>query len=649
VLKLGKKKAIALVSAPWPLFNRPSIQLGTLTAFLRKNLPSVPVFSHHLYLDVAQKLGYERYRDISETKWLAAESVYASLLYPEQFDDIEKAWWRTRTSEGPALFPPGRDFQWLCRQVEEATRRSLERLDWNACSLAGFSISFGQLTGTLYLIQQLRKVAPHLNTVVGGSSCSDKMGESLLQTFPEIDFVVQGEGELPLLHLARSLNQEDSVPRELASQGILCRQRSTLTQRSEIMQISSLDDLPFPDFADYFELLDHFPPEKRFFPKIPMEISRGCWWRKRSSAGKQSGCAFCNLNLQWQGYRSKTRDRIISEVNLLSEKYQSLAISFMDNLLPPQGLEDLFSRMALSEKDFQLFAEIRAATPASVLTAMGAAGIESVQVGVEALSTTLLRKLNKGTSAITNLQIMRDCETPGLPSLTGNLILHFPSSDEHDVAETLAALAFVLPFRPLKPATFWLGFESPVFRNPTDYGIRKRGNHPHYKRLFPPKILKNLTLMMQDYSGQKRYQRQLWKKVEEQVHHWQKQYHELHESSGSGPILSYLDGKTFMIIRQRRLSQDVLNHRLNGTSRRIYLFCQDHRSIRGILQRFPELQEDRLVPFLRMMVSKHLMFCEGDRYLSLAVPARATLFRKRQEFPSQDLRHPANEALHTGA
>ncbi|MEJ2025311.1 MAG: hypothetical protein P8Y00_09920, partial [Deltaproteobacteria bacterium] len=163
------------------------------------------------------------------------------------------------------------------------------------------------------------------------------------------------------------------------------------------------------------------------------------------------------------------------------------------------------------------------------------------------------------------------------------------------------------------------------------------------------KILKNLTLMMQDYSGQKRYQRQLWKKVENQVQHWQTQYHDLHESSGSGPILSYLDGKTFMIIRQRRLSQDDLNHRLNVTSRKIYLFCQAHRSISAILERFPGLQEDRLLPFLRMMVAKNLMFREGDRYLSLAVPARATLFRKRQEFPAQDSRHPANKALHTGA
>lgn len=620
MLKLGKQETIALVSAPWPLFNRPSIQLGSLKAFLRKNLPSIPVLTQYLYLDVAESLGYELYRNISERNWLA-ESVYGALLYPEQFDAIEKSWWHAASAS--SLFPPGRGLQWLCRKVEAATHRSLERLDWDTCRLAGFSICFGQLTSSLYLIRHLKRHASHTKVVVGGSSCAGQMGESLLKTFPEIDFVVQGEGELPLAHLAESLVQRDSNFDPSSIEGILTQESSGTLPNGRMTQVSSLDDLPIPDYDDYFAVLRNMPPERHFFPKIPMEISRGCWWRKKSPAGKRSGCAFCNLNLQWDGYRSKTRARIVSEVNTLSTKHQSLAISFMDNLLPAKGLDELFTDMAASGKDFQLFAEIRATTPAPVLAAMGAAGIETVQVGVEALSTSLLKKLNKGTTAITNLQIMRDCETPGLPNLTGNLILHFPSSDEQDVTETLATLAFALPFRPLKSAAFWLGYESPVFQNPKAYGIRKRGNHSSYKRLFPAAVLRNLTLMMQDYSGQKRYQRRIWKSVEEQLRHWQGTYNELHRSPGSGPILSYRDGREFMIIRERRPGRDDITHRLTGTSRRIYLFCQAHRSIRAILAQFSRLQEDRLLPFLKMMVGKRLMFNEGDQYLSLAVPSRA--------------------------
>ncbi len=621
MLKLGNKQAIALVSAPWPLFNRPSIQLGSLKAFLRKDLPAIPVLAHHLYLDIAESLGYELYRNISERNWLA-ESVYGALLYPEQFNTIERSWWRS--SFASSLFPSGRNFQWLCREVEKVTHRSMNCLDWSTCFLAGFSICFGQLTSSLYLIRHLKGLAPHVKIVVGGPSCAGDMGESLLETFPEIDFVAQGEGELPLARLACSLKQGYSNPDQSSFEGVLARGSSGSSRQGRMVQVPSLDDLPIPDYDDYFQMLRRLPPEKRFFPKIPMEISRGCWWRKKSPVGEQSGCAFCNLNLQWDGYRSKTRARVVSELHTLSAKHQSLALSFMDNLLPAKGLEELFTEIAACGRQFQLFAEIRATTPAPVLAAMGAAGTETVQVGVEALSTSLLKKLNKGTTAIQNLQIMRDCETPGLPNLTGNLIMHFPSSDEQDVAETLANLAFASPFRPLKPAAFWLGYESPVFRNPRAYGIRKRGNHPFYKRFFPGPVVRNLTLMMQDYSGQKRYQRRIWKRVEEEVHHWQETYEKLHRSPGSGPILSFLDGKKFMIIRQRHPGQDDMTHRLTGTSRAIYLFCQAHRSLRAILAHFSPLQEDKFLPFLKMMVAKRLMFNEGDRYLSLAVPARHT-------------------------
>ena len=58
-----------------------------------------------------------------------------------------------------------------------------------------------------------------------------------------------------------------------------------------------------------------------------------------------------------------------------------------------------------------------------------------MQIGIEALSSRLLKKLHKGTSAIQNLEIMKNCEALEIRSVS-NLILQFPASDEQDVAET---------------------------------------------------------------------------------------------------------------------------------------------------------------------------------------------------------------------
>jgi len=71
---------------------------------------------------------------------------------------------------------------------------------------------------------------------------------------------------------------------------------------------------------------------------------------------------------------------------------------------------DIFAGLSTLSKDFSLFAEIRATTPRHILEAMQVAGTHEVQIGIEALSTRLLKKLNKGTTAIQNLEIMKHCE-----------------------------------------------------------------------------------------------------------------------------------------------------------------------------------------------------------------------------------------------
>jgi hypothetical protein len=200
-----------------------------------------------------------------------------------------------------------------------------------------------------------------------------------------------------------------------------------------------------------------------------------------------------------------------------------------------------------------------------------------VQVGIEALSTRLLRKLNKGTTAIQNMEIMKTCEASDLPRLTSNLITRFPGSDGDDVKETLGNLQYAFPFRPLKATPFWLGYGSPVWLDPGAYGIRKVRNHPYYANLFPAEILRPLTLMIQGYQGGVKEQERLWHPVRQAVETWEKTYKALHRTAASGPILSYQDGGDFLIIRERRDGQDGMTHRLRGTSRKIYLFCEENR------------------------------------------------------------------------
>src|SRR5210317_518059 len=81
-------RKIALISTPWPLYSRPSIQLGTLKAFLQARIPDLKIDAFHFYLSVAETIGYRLYHEISQRSWLA-ESMYAALLYPERIKQVE--------------------------------------------------------------------------------------------------------------------------------------------------------------------------------------------------------------------------------------------------------------------------------------------------------------------------------------------------------------------------------------------------------------------------------------------------------------------------------------------------------------------------------------------------------------------------------
>lgn len=618
-------KSVVFLSTPWPIFSRPSIQLGTLKSYLKSQFPELQIVAHHFYLKLAETIGYKLYHAISERTWLA-ETVYAALLYPERLESIKKLF--IKEARGKSLLRDV-DFKDMTKRVAKVTDDFINNENWNKFGLAGFSICLCQLTSSLYFIRRIKRKFSALPIVVGGAMFTGGSAKNLLKVFPEIDFVIIGEGELPLSQLIRNLKDSQKIADIPLIPGIVTAKKMNIENRVGFSQIKDLEDIPIPDYDDYFNLLKSFKPDKAFFPTLPTEISRGCWWKGASieremnsgDGDKKSGCAFCNLNLQWEGYRSKNAKQVTAEIDYLTSKYKNLSIAFMDNLIPLKASKDIFTRLGELKKDLRIFCEIRAVTPKRVLEDMKSAGVSEVQIGIEALSTRLLKKLNKGTTAIQNLEIMKNCEELGIVN-NSNLILNFPGSDSEDVKETLENLKFAMSFRPMKVVHFWLGLESPAWQNPKDFGIKAVFNHPNYATLFPPKIYRQMVFMIQAYRGDLGYQRKLWQPVKKKVREWKKVYDEIHHGHIHSPVLSYRDGREFLIITQRHLMADPLNHRLEGMSREIYLFCGQHRSLKRILQQIPKLTEDRLIPFLKMMVDKKLMFEENKKYLSLAVPIK---------------------------
>ena len=199
---------IQLVSPPWPLFNRPSLQLGVLKAYLIQALPRIKVVADHFFLEVAQAVGFDLYTALSRRTWLA-ETVYAALLYPDRFPSIARLFQR---EAGRRIRSTNEDFSALTRQVKSVSDRFVDRPQWEDCDLVGFSICLCQLSASLYLIRRLKQQHPHLKIVIGGSQFSGPGLTGILNLFPQIDYGIQGEGELPLARLIEQLRDRPDLP-----------------------------------------------------------------------------------------------------------------------------------------------------------------------------------------------------------------------------------------------------------------------------------------------------------------------------------------------------------------------------------------------------------------------------------------------------
>jgi len=106
----------------------------------------------------------------------------------------------------------------------------------------------------LRTLEIAKKANPEVKTVVGGQHFTALADESL-KMYPEIDFIIRGEGEETLNDLVRNLDQQLSLS---GVKGLSFRHGTEIIHNPPRPLLENLDDLPFPGYYLVEEHIDKY-------------------------------------------------------------------------------------------------------------------------------------------------------------------------------------------------------------------------------------------------------------------------------------------------------------------------------------------------------------------------------------------------------
>ena len=315
-------------------------------------------------------------------------------------------------------------------------------------------------------------------------------------------------------------------------------------------------------------------------------------------------------------HRDKSARRVAREVDHLTQRYRNVRIAFCENAVRPRGIPELTAALKKLPGEFSIFMSLRANTSARDILGLYEAGMNRCECGIEGLSNTYLSRLNKGTTVIRNLQVLRICHELGIWNNT-NLIVDFPGTEASEVEETAAtikqyAAAYYPPGHTI-PFQLTPGSAVDTFRE--RYGIGNVHNLDDYRCGLPPGTGDNLILAERSWDAPEPVD---WSPVEEACAAW-RDLHETLRKDDRFPAphpLYYHDGGDFLEIVDRRDGCRTIT--LPGAWRLVYLFCMEMRTEKQVAERFPACTPP-FTEILEWLVAEKLAYREGRLYLSLAI------------------------------
>jgi anaerobic magnesium-protoporphyrin IX monomethyl ester cyclase len=292
--------------------------------------------------------------------------------------------------------------------------------------LVGMTVYTPYLPEVGHAVGVVRRAVPQATIVLGGPHVTFTAAETL-QSIPQVDVVVRGEGDQILVELARALEAGDELERV---PGLNFRRDGQIVETPSPPPLD-VTTLPMPAF--------HLLPMERYYwptlggPFATLIASRGCPFK----------CTFCSEWSFWRaGWRPYDPQMVIEQLDVVVNRYGRRNVWFGDDCFNVDRDHMAAICEGILERgiDVHWYYQGRADTLVKykdLLPLMRRAGNRMVQLGIEASSDEQRDELNKHLSTETVKEAVRLLRQHDIVC-QGMIIVGVPSDSprtfEHKVA-----------------------------------------------------------------------------------------------------------------------------------------------------------------------------------------------------------------------
>lgn len=505
------KKKIILNYLPPSVSTFPSAALSILKSFMKKNGYEVKVIYWNVLLTelisfhLSNFFPYKGERNDFEYVYLIP---FLSMISDKFKDNRSNSRIFTYSKR---IFPKiqldtnswSETFKELKNEIVKLIETNLKKLDLNQVILFGFSSKFYQWVTAVIFAEKFKELFPNIKIVIGGFGDKAAACEAL-NTNKFVDFSIWGEGEYPLLELSDLLAEGNSDFSSIP--GLVYRNKNNIRYGEKHSKLLDVQNYIYPDFDDFIQLIKKGEVDKDMV-SLTIESERGCHWNR---------CKFCSGNIGYK-YRKRSPESIAGEIDMLVTNYGITRFRFVGNDLVGrdiQQFETLLDRIiTLSnrhEEKFDIFAEIiHSDFNSKIIKKMSIAGLNNVQIGYEAISDELLKKMDKKTDFADHILFLKFASKYGITIGGPNIIRGIIGETEDDVIESINNLIFLRFFINKNPKKFShnisrLKIESgSKFSNMLKKDERKKWNINLFKYLLPvPFIEEDRRFALFDFTSQ---------------------------------------------------------------------------------------------------------------------------------------------------